>query len=304
MDCIAAGTFGEVWTVSLDGVPQNMVMKIVFDKASMKTETKAEIAVLSLNESRFIPKLKYCGYSIDLRWCIIMESVNGGTLDYHIHEDRYSENLKLSNGKKFIAFEIALAIKYLHSLRRTHGDLKGNNVALTPDGHVKVFDFGHSRIVETPQILPPQSTWYAAPEISIKDQAGLPSDAWSYGILVARIFQGTYPFDAAYEEEVKFATHFCAPNLDGIAEEDIKEFIYECLKMNPAKRPSFANIENHEVFKAVGSQPTFIPGEAEFGSKEPAPRIGLPLQAVGHLFENALRLPPFPSPTPSDAEDE
>lgn len=48
----------------------------------------------------------------------------------------------------FYAAEITLALEYLHSHGITHRDLKPDNMLLTDRGHIKLTDFGLSRISE------------------------------------------------------------------------------------------------------------------------------------------------------------
>ena len=52
-----------------------------------------------------------------------MEAVEGGTLDYYFCDDEKFRLLRKPKVKKFIAYELARALEYVHSLRRTHGSV-------------------------------------------------------------------------------------------------------------------------------------------------------------------------------------
>ena len=82
---------------------------------------------------------------------LIMEYINNGNLFDFIHKVQYK---KEKNYQKYdlnlttnIALEIALAIKYLHCRNITHCDLKSINVLLDHNYHVKITDFGVSKII-------------------------------------------------------------------------------------------------------------------------------------------------------------
>ena len=123
--CIGAGTFGEVWTMKLKSHDPILVQKIcsnVEDYYSQQTE----IHCLTLFKSEYIPKLVYSGYTVDGKWCTVMQYFSGGTLDYHIYEEMVRKEsrieLKISREqKKFIAYHLALAIEYIHSKEFNHG---------------------------------------------------------------------------------------------------------------------------------------------------------------------------------------
>ena len=82
---------------------------------------------------------------------LIMEYINNGNLFDFINKVKYK---KEKNFEKYdlnlttnIALEIALAIKYLHCRNITHCDLKSTNVLLDENYHVKITDFGVSKMV-------------------------------------------------------------------------------------------------------------------------------------------------------------
>ena len=82
--------------------------------------------------------------------CIVMEFIDGRTLEKYIRKDLPSGALHVSQRtKRRLCFEMTLALEYLHGRRPafiTHRDLKPENFMLTRALHVKLTDFGISRL--------------------------------------------------------------------------------------------------------------------------------------------------------------
>ena len=71
-----------------------------------------------------------------------MDFVNGGELFYHLkRESRFSEERA-----RFYAAECVLAVEHLHTHGIIYRDLKPENVLLDQEGHVKITDFGLSKL--------------------------------------------------------------------------------------------------------------------------------------------------------------
>ena len=101
--------------------------------------------------------------------------------------------LDLNNGPlapqlvKSYLYQILLAIKYCHSKRILHRDLKPQNLLIDKNGRIKVGDFGLARAFGIPiktlthEIL---TLWYRAPEILLgQREYSTPVDIWSIGLI-------------------------------------------------------------------------------------------------------------------------
>ena len=101
--------------------------------------------------------------------------------------------LNLNNGPlepqivKSYLYQILLAIKYCHSKRILHRDLKPQNLLIDKNGIIKVGDFGLARAFGIPiktlthEIL---TLWYRAPEILLgQKEYSTPIDIWSIGLI-------------------------------------------------------------------------------------------------------------------------
>ena len=90
----------------------------------------------SLNHP-FILKLHY-SFQCRQKVYLLLDFEGGGNLHYHLQKrSRFKEDEVL-----FYACEIILALEYLHSKNVVYRDLKPENVLLSPDGHIKLADFG------------------------------------------------------------------------------------------------------------------------------------------------------------------
>ena len=120
-----AGTFGEAWTMKLKGQSPLFVQKIS-RRVGTGSSIMSEVLVLSTFNIAYIPRLIYSGYTLDGKWCLLMEYFTGGTLLHHIKEEIKRKQQKVKpiiqiRHKQYIAYHLARAIEDLHKRKFTHG---------------------------------------------------------------------------------------------------------------------------------------------------------------------------------------
>lgn len=157
------------------------------------------------------------------------------------------------------------ALKYLHSHRVIHRDLKLGNLFLTDKMELKVGDFGLATKLDfegerkrtvcgTPN--------YIAPEIlDGKTGHSYEVDIWSMGVIVYTLIIGKPPFET---QEVKATYRRIKMNAysfpDGAVISDAaKNLINEILVTDPLKRPSLDQILAHQFFNQGTSIPKLLP---------------------------------------------
>ena len=138
---LGVGTYGEVKLASLVSDPNKLVaIKI----AKGQTSTR-----MLHNEAEILKKLhhecfpKFIDFKIDEfanKSYLIIEFFEGDTLDSYLDNNTLSELEALENLKL-----LAEAIKYLHSNKIAHRDLKPQNIIVTKDRNIKVIDFNISK---------------------------------------------------------------------------------------------------------------------------------------------------------------
>lgn len=108
----------------------------------------------------------------------VIDFLNGGELFYHLRrEQRFSEDRA-----RFYAAEILLALECLHKNGIIYRDLKPENVLLDSEGHVKLTDFGLSKIREKENELTYTfcgTPEYLAPEIIKNEGYSKEVDFWA-----------------------------------------------------------------------------------------------------------------------------
>ena len=97
--------------------------------------------ILEKLNNPFIVKLHYA-FQTPEKLYFVIDFLNGGELFWHLRKDqRFSEERT-----KFYAAEIVLALECLHKNGIIYRDLKPENVLLDKDGHIKLTDFGLSKV--------------------------------------------------------------------------------------------------------------------------------------------------------------
>lgn len=135
-------------------------------------------------------------------------------------------------------YEIALALKELHSKSFIHKDLKPENILVDEQKHAKVDIFNVSRFVDLEEQKSQmkeddETIKFVAPEIlNNGDNMNEKVDVYSFGIIVYFILTGGQCPDLSPEQQ---------PVLDGI-NDLAKELITSCLSTNIDDRPSFESI--------------------------------------------------------------
>ena len=131
------------------------------------------------------------------RYYMVMEYVEGENLKDIIRASApFSVDRALDN-----AIQICAGVGHAHRAGLVHCDLKPHNVLVTPEGKVKVTDFGIARVLialhpgEVSDIVwgSPQ---YFSPEQAAGEQPTPASDVYSIGIMLFEMLTGRLPFQA------------------------------------------------------------------------------------------------------------
>ncbi|KAG8504697.1 Serine/threonine-protein kinase greatwall, partial [Galemys pyrenaicus] len=140
---ISRGAFGKVYLGQKGGklYAVKVVKKADMINKNMTHQVQAERDALALSKSPFIVHLYYSLQSASNIY-LIMEYLIGGDVKSLLHIYGYfDEDMAL----KYIS-EVALALDYLHRHGIIHRDLKPDNMLISNEGHIKLTDFGLSKV--------------------------------------------------------------------------------------------------------------------------------------------------------------
>ncbi|KAJ4703731.1 putative Protein kinase [Melia azedarach] len=160
--------------------------------------------------------------------------------------------LKSSIAVRF-ALDIARGMNYLHENRPApiiHRDLEPSNILRDDSGHLKVADFGVSKLLtvkeDKPLTCQDASCRYVAPEVFKNEEYDTKVDVFSFALIVQEMIEGYPPFCMKQENEVpKSYVARERPPFKAPAKRyghGLKELIEECWNEKPAKRPTFRQI--------------------------------------------------------------
>jgi serine/threonine-protein kinase len=188
---------------------------------------------------------------------IVMEHVRGRPLAEAIPEDGLPVE-----GALGYALQITGALVEAHQHGIVHRDLKSANVMVTPEGRVKVLDFGLARrlgdsvsgaAVETSSWTMPGmiagTLSYMAPEILRGERADARSDVWAMGVVLHEMLTGERPFAGQTPFELSSVILTGSPRpLPSRVPAGLAAVIRRCLEKDPAARYSTA-VELHAALE-------------------------------------------------------
>ncbi|XP_069563396.1 serine/threonine-protein kinase DCLK1-like isoform X1 [Brachyistius frenatus] len=182
---------------------------------------------------------------------LVMELVKGGDLfDAITSSNKYTERDASS-----MLFNLASAIKYLHSLNIVHRDIKPENLLVFEhhDGSksLKLGDFGLATIVNGPLFTVCGTPTYVAPEIVAETGYGLKVDIWAAGVIAYILLCGFPPFrgsgedpEALFEHILKGQLDFPAPYWDNVSD-TAKALITAMLQVEVDQRCAAVQVLDH-----------------------------------------------------------
>ena len=142
---ISNGAYGAVYLVKHKETRQRFALKKINKQnlilRNQVDQVFAERDIMSFTDNPFVVSM-YCSFETKKHLCMVMEYVEGGDC----------ANLLKNMGPfppdmaRFYFAETVLAVEYLHSFGIVHRDLKPDNLLITALGHIKLTDFGLSKM--------------------------------------------------------------------------------------------------------------------------------------------------------------
>ncbi|XP_076354933.1 microtubule-associated serine/threonine-protein kinase 3-like isoform X3 [Tachypleus tridentatus] len=254
---ISNGAYGAVYLVRHKESRERFAMKKI-NKQNLVLRNQVEQAfaerdIMSFTDNPFVVGM-FCTFETKKHLCMVMEYVEGGDCANLL---KNMGPLPLDMARFYFA-ETVLAVEYLHSYGIVHRDLKPDNLLITAMGHIKLTDFGLSKIGlmnlatnlyegcldrETKLFNDKQvfgTPEYIAPEVILRRGYGKPVDWWSMGIILYEFLIGCVPFFGETPE--KLFAHVINDEVEWPDEEDwnvpedAKVLITQLLRQHPIDR--------------------------------------------------------------------
>ncbi|MGJ0205085.1 protein kinase domain-containing protein [Leucobacter sp. gxy201] len=241
---IAVGGMGEVWKASDSIIGRTVAIKILKDEymgdPGFLERFRAEARHAALVNHEGIANVFDYGEEQGSAY-IVMELVPGEPLSAIIErEGRLPSNRVLG-----IVAQTATSLQAAHDAGLVHRDVKPGNLLITPEGRVKITDFGIARIADqvpltaTGQVM--GTVQYLAPEQASGHTATAATDIYSLGIVAYECLAGKRPFTGESQVAIAMAQiNDTPPELPADVPEPVRNLVMACLAKDAAGRPETA----------------------------------------------------------------
>ncbi|XP_038686780.1 probable serine/threonine protein kinase IRE isoform X2 [Tripterygium wilfordii] len=286
---ISRGAFGRVFLARKRATGDLFAIKVL-KKADMIRKNAVESILAERNilisvRNPFVVRFFY-SFTCRENLYLVMEYLNGGDL-YSLLKNLGC--LDEDMARVYIA-EIVLALEYLHSMNVIHRDLKPDNLLIGQDGHIKLTDFGLSKVglidstddlsglsLSTSSFLgddEPKSQAsskkehrqkhsvvgtpdYLAPEILLGMGHGATADWWSVGIILFELLVGMPPFNAETPQQIFdniVNRNIPWPKIPEEMSYETSDLVNKLLTENPVQRlgaTGAKEVKQHPFFKDI-----------------------------------------------------
>src|SRR5712691_2615730 len=271
---LGTGGMGEVYRAVDTRLDRNVAIKVLPQETSgdprRRFEREARAAsrlnhphICALYDVRFDSAVDY----------IVMELVEGETL-----ADRMGHGPIAHDAAIRTAIEIACALEAAHAQGIVHRDIKPANVMLTATGAAKILDFGLAKFddeLKTPDArqdgdaasfrtadgMVMGTVRYMSPEQAAGHETGMPTDIFSFGILLYELVTGHHPFAAPTRIKMLYAIMSEDPTnpstLQPCIPDSLARLLPRMLSKNPELRPSAADVRR--ALEDLARQPAIVP---------------------------------------------
>ncbi|XP_024884451.1 cyclin-dependent kinase-like 4 [Temnothorax curvispinosus] len=287
--------------------------QIVAIKKFLETEEDVQVRKMAFREIRMLKKLRHENlvsmievFRRRKRLYLVFEYLDHTVLD----ELEESENgLDKEKSRRYI-FQILRGLDFCHNHKIMHRDVKPENVLVSPNGVIKLCDFGFARYVTGPNESCTDyvaTRWYRAPELLVGDSRyGREIDVWAAGCIYAEMVTGQplFPGDSDVDQLYRITKmlgpfhskqsangsgkhlllrHAKADEVAGLTRSPAAlrslfptwspmaiDFLTQCLRIDPAARPKCLALLQHPFFSQDGFADRFLGELQRLVAKESA----------------------------------
>ena len=257
---IAIGGMGEVWEATDHVIGRTVAIKILKDEymgdPGFLERFRAEARHAALVNHEGIASVFDYGEENGSAF-LVMELVPGEALSTILERET-----SLSTDKTLdIVAQTSAALQAAHAAGLVHRDIKPGNLLITPDGRVKITDFGIARIADQVPLTEQASGPPASPA----------TDIYSLGIVAYESLAGKRPFTGESQVAIAMAQiNEQAPPLPATVAQPVQNFVAAMIAKKPEERPGSAAtvaraataLRRGDLAAAASAVPAIAGGEA------------------------------------------
>jgi len=247
LDHIGGGGMGVVYKAEDTKLKRIVALKFLPSEFTRDQDARKrflrEAQTVSSLQHRNICTIHEVAENDDGQLYIVMDYYQGETLKQILERGP----LQIKKTFELIA-QVAEGIAAAHKHGIIHRDIKPANIMITPDGLVKILDFGLAKAQNVSTITmigrTPGTVAYMSPEQAVGGIVDTRSDIWSVGVLLYEMLTGQRPFQGDVEQGLIYAiTNLKQPTPRSINSKipiSIERVVQKALQKNPNDRISSA----------------------------------------------------------------
>jgi eukaryotic-like serine/threonine-protein kinase len=272
---LGRGGMGEVYEATrADGnFEQRVAIKLLQrDAAAQMERFQAERQILARLEHPGIARLYDGGVTEDGRPFMAMEYVEGRSITEYCQVTHASLEQRLA-----LFIQVCDAVAYAHRNLIVHRDLKPSNILVTPNGAVKLLDFGIAKLLDaqrarvTQAASTPMTPICAAPEQLTGGTVTTATDVYALGLLLFELLSGAHPWmgsDTPVLQAMRTVLQRPAPSLSRTAETqpnapvparllrgDLDAIVAKALRKEPGDRYATVEAIKLDVERSLRGEP-------------------------------------------------
>jgi len=242
---IAIGGMGEVWQAEDELILRQVAIKILKEEYVSDPlfieRFRSEAKSAALVEHEGIANVYDYGEDANAAY-LVMELVPGESLSRIIEREKKLPETRVLD----IVGQTSRALGAAHARGLVHRDVKPGNLLITPDGKVKITDFGIARVgdqvplTKTGQVM--GTVQYLAPEQATGKPSTPATDLYSLGVVAYEALSGKRPFTGENQMAIAMAhINEMPPALPESIDPRVQNLVLSCLAKKPNQRPESAN---------------------------------------------------------------
>ncbi|WP_341889454.1 serine/threonine-protein kinase [Variovorax sp. YR752] len=280
---LGAGGMGSVWLARrsdgrFDGEVALKLLNMALIGGGGAARFAREAQALARLDHPNIARLLDAGVGASGQPYLVIERVDGTAITRWCDERSLGVAARLA-----LLIEVLAAVEHAHQRLVLHRDLKPDNILVTPEGRVKLLDFGIAKLLDDPaQPAAPSALTqqagraftpdYAAPEQVQGGEVTTATDVYALGVLLHELLGGGHPTaregDSAVQrlravverEPRRLSDAVATPSQARALRGDLDNIVARALKKSPAERYAGAaaladDLRRHLAHQPVAARP-------------------------------------------------